>query len=49
MGQSKDLKFLKEIREKLIRGHDGDVTDLQFAMQMIDDWIGELETAQGRE
>ena len=44
MSKKKDLKFLKEIRKKLLRGEEkGDVTETQFAMQMIDDWIDELE------
>ncbi len=44
MSEKKDLKFLKEIRAKLLRGaEEGDVTETEFAMEMIDDWINELE------
>lgn len=38
-----DLKFLKEIRERLNIGiNEHDPTQTEFALRMIDDWIDEL-------
>ena len=39
----KDLKFLKEIKERLIKS-ERDITQKEYVMKMIEDWIFELET-----
>lgn len=38
-----DIKFLKEIKDLVIKGvHDKDYTKIEYALNMIDDWISEL-------
>lgn len=45
-----DLEFLKEIQERLSIGIErGDPTQVEYAREMIRDWIEELETAVSEE
>lgn len=43
MSEKDDLEFLKRIREKIDNG------DIGYALEMIDDWIGELEKKVGEQ
>ena len=40
-----DLEFLKELRENVVKGK-SDITRHEMALQMIDDWINELQGAE---
>ncbi len=40
----KDLKFLKEIRDKIVNGLDrNDPERIKYALKMVNDWIDEIE------
>ena len=41
--KSRDLEFLKEMKERLELARNGDETEFDFLAQMIDDWIAELD------
>ena len=42
---SNDLEFLKEIQTHLYKWRDDrDVASMEYAFQMVEDWIRELET-----
>ncbi|KAF1003915.1 MAG: hypothetical protein GAK28_04378 [Luteibacter sp.] len=38
----RDLAFLREMKERLEKGRNGDPTQLDYVAQMIDDWMAEL-------
>lgn len=37
-----DLVFLKELKDKVVRGFECDCVSRDYAIKMIDDWIDEL-------
>lgn len=39
----KDLAFLRKLQTTLIKGFEGDCVSREYAMQMVEDWIAELE------
>ena len=44
MSERKDLKFLKEIKQRFKRGVDGnDRVEIEYVEKMLNDWIYELE------
>ena len=43
MSLDKDLVFLREIQERLIKFREGDSAELEMVETMISDWIAELE------
>jgi hypothetical protein len=44
MSETNDLEFLKEMKFRFKEGlENDDPTQIEFAQQMIDDWIDELE------
>lgn len=43
MSSDKDLVFLREIQERLIKFREGDSEELEMVETMISDWIAELE------
>lgn len=43
MNVDKDLAFLREMQERLIRFREGDTDELEMVETMISDWITELE------
>ena len=46
MSKREDIEFLKEMKERLIKAQ-GDPTQFQYVMQMIEDWILELKENHG--
>ena len=43
MSSDKDLVFLREIQERLIKFREGHSEELEMVETMISDWIAELE------